>query len=103
MLDLSSDISARWGEDKFILLLHDCSLAQAHRMEARLSNALASTILFTAGIAEFTADDTGESSLARADKQLLEKQQTSLRRITDAALEQEYPEADQPATVTVDI
>ncbi len=69
----SSDISARWGGDEFILLLHDCTLPLAHRIKKRLQKELSSTVSFTAGIAEFKADDTEESFLARADKQLLEK------------------------------
>jgi diguanylate cyclase (GGDEF)-like protein len=79
----STDISARWGGDEFILLLHGCTLKQAHRTEKRLQQALQKTISFTAGIAEFKTGDSAESFLARADKQLLEKKKAGLRRTTD--------------------
>ena len=99
----SSDISARWGGDEFILLLHDCTLTQAQRMEQRLRRELSSTVSFTAGIAAFKTSDTGESFLARADTQLLGKKQASQRRVTDTVFDQEAIATEQPAPVTVEV
>ncbi len=79
----SSDVSARWGGDEFILLLDNCAIDQALLTEKRLRDALEGTIAFTSGIAEFRIGDTTESLLCRADRKLLENK--VLRGIPPAA------------------
>ncbi len=95
----SSDISARWGGDEFIILLHDCGLQQALQMEARLKKSLSRTISFTSGIAELSDEDTVESFLSRADRNLLENKERQRKEGITLATKEETSQAEewQPA------
>jgi GGDEF domain-containing protein len=50
-------------------------MEQARGMEKRLKKSLRDTISFTSGIAEFRDDDSAETLLSRADRNLLENKE----------------------------
>ncbi|WP_136065461.1 biofilm regulation diguanylate cyclase SiaD [Modicisalibacter radicis] len=76
------DLCGRWGGEEFLLLLHDCSLAQARQLVDRLlarireprftagEEALALTV--SAGIAEYRLDESYQNTVNRADLALFQ-------------------------------
>lgn len=68
------DLAARWGGEEFLLLLPDCTHAQAMSLAERLRQAITEGAPITAsfGVAEQTPDDTPERWVSRADRALYE-------------------------------
>jgi diguanylate cyclase (GGDEF)-like protein len=85
------DFIARWGGEEFMVLLKDCEIAQAEIVAEKIRSAIAnhdfkldennSVVTISAGVANYTADETAESFFTRIDKALYQAKQSGRDRI----------------------
>lgn len=96
-----SDIACRWGGEEFMLLLKNCSGAQARAIADKLRAVLAAapfemegkplSVTFSAGVAQAFAADTPERLLDRADRGLYAAKHAGRDRVVVAAAEGDRP------------
>jgi diguanylate cyclase len=92
------DVIARYGGEEFIIILPDTRLQDAERVANHLRTCLATknitrrgtneilgTITISIGVAEYAADDDGDSLISRADIALYEAKQTGRNKVCTAA------------------
>jgi diguanylate cyclase (GGDEF)-like protein len=85
------DFIARWGGEEFMVLLKDCEIAQAEIVAEKIRSAIAnhdfkldedrSVVTISAGVANYTAEETAESFFTRIDKALYRAKQSGRDRI----------------------
>jgi two-component system cell cycle response regulator len=92
-----TDVNCRWGGEEFVVALHHCGLTGAITAAERLRLAVQNSeildpdglripISASFGVAEFTADDTMDSLIDRADQHMYEAKTSGRNRVIPAVV-----------------